>query len=193
MRTSLSRFLRSASASNSKLCSANPRLDNYDDGRKLRRGFTKSTSFVRNVYDRTRLIWVAVVVLSVAVLAAKQSDLSPRVLDTLDSIEIGCIIAFDVEIAIRIFAALPDWRSFFSGAANSTDLVLAFVSTIILIPPIRNSPAYPWLTVFAIARFYRFIIAIPRMRRLLVSRAFFELCTTHFDQSDYSLSRRRKY
>ena len=152
--------------------SANPRLDQYDDDRKLRRGFTRSTNFVRLAYQKTHLIWVAIVVLSVAVLAAKQSNLSPQAIHILDSIEIGCIIAFDAEIAIRIFACLPDWRSFFAGAANSTDTVLALVSTVILIPVIRDSPAYPWLTVFAIARFYRFIIAIPRMRRLLVSSMF---------------------
>ena len=148
--------------------SANPRLQRYDDSRKLHRGFTRSTSFVRKAYERTQILWVAVVVLSVAVLAAKQSNLSERTLNILDSIELGCIIAFDVEIAIRIFASLPDWRSFFTQAADVTDTLLAFFATIILIPPIRNSPAYPWLTVFAIARFYRFIIAIPRMRRLLV-------------------------
>ncbi|GAA6010255.1 hypothetical protein JCM11491_005413 [Sporobolomyces phaffii] len=146
---------------------ANPRLEVYDDDRKLRRGFTRSTSFVRTAYEKTQLFWVAVVLLSVATLAAKQSSISDRTVDILDSIQIGCLIAFDVEIAIRIFAALPAWRNFFAGAANVTDTVLAFLSTIILIPPIRNSPAYPWLTVFAIARFYRFIIAIPRMRRLL--------------------------
>lgn len=148
--------------------SANPRLQRYDDSRKLHRDFTRSTSFVRKAYERTQILWVAVVVLSVAVLAAKQSNLSERPLNILDSIELGCIIAFDVEIAIRIFASLPDWRSFFTQAADVTDTLLAFFATIILVPPIRNSPAYPWLTVFAIARFYRFIIAIPRMRRLLV-------------------------
>ncbi|GAA5898852.1 calcium channel protein CCH1 [Sporobolomyces salmoneus] len=146
---------------------ANPRLKRYDDDRKLHRGFTRSTSFVRSIYEKTHLFWVALVVLSVAALAAKQSNLSDRTLAILDSIELGCIIAFDVEIAIRVFASLPDWRTFFEGATNITDTILAFVSTIILIPPIRNSPAYPWLTVFAIARFYRFITAIPRMRRLL--------------------------
>ncbi|GAA5936330.1 calcium channel protein CCH1 [Sporobolomyces koalae] len=146
---------------------ANPRLQQYDDDRKIRRGFTRSTSFVKMLYERTRLIWVAVVALSVAVLAARQPDTSPQTFQVLNSIEIGCLIAFDVEIGIRIFASLPDWRSFFAGPANLTDTALAILSTVTLIPIIRQSPAYPWLTVFAIARFYRFILAIPRMRRLL--------------------------
>ena len=41
------------------------------------------------------------------------------------------------------------------------------MTTIIQIPIIHNSEGYPWLTIFQIARFYRVIIAIPNMRRLL--------------------------
>lgn len=43
------------------------------------------------------------------------------------------------------------------------------MTTIIQIPVIHNSSAYPWTTFFQIARFYRVIISIPRIKRLLVS------------------------
>lgn len=77
-------------------------------------------------------------------------------------------IVFDVEIFIRILAHLPDWRSFFYHGQNWLDLVLAIGSTIIQIPVIHNSTAYPWLTIFQLMRFYRVILEIPRMKPLLV-------------------------
>lgn len=78
-------------------------------------------------------------------------------------------IAFDIEIAIRIVAHLPDWRGFFVQGNNYLDLVLAIGSTLIQIPVVHNSPAYPWLTIFQLARFYRVILEIPRMKPLLLS------------------------
>jgi hypothetical protein len=47
--------------------------------------------------------------------------------------------------------------------------VLAIGSTIVLIPVIHNSPAYPWLTIFQLAQFYHVILEIPRMKPLLLS------------------------
>jgi hypothetical protein len=70
---------------------------------------------------------------------------------------------------VRFVAHLPDWRGFFIQGNNYVDLVLAIGSTIIQIPIIHNSPAYPWLTIFQLARFYRVILEIPRMRPLLLS------------------------
>jgi hypothetical protein len=70
---------------------------------------------------------------------------------------------------VRFIAHLPDWRDFFVQGHNYLDLVLAIESTIVLIPVIHNSPAYPWLTIFQLARFYRVILEIPRMKPLLLS------------------------
>jgi len=111
--------------------------------------------------------------------------------------ELVITLLFDVEILIRFLAALPDWRSFFgfsfgtrSGAgyaggvgstgsiragatpgagSNWLDLILAVGSSVIQIPVIRNSEAYPWFTIFQLARFYRVILEVPRMRPLMVS------------------------
>jgi hypothetical protein len=47
--------------------------------------------------------------------------------------------------------------------------MLAIGSTIIQIPVVHNSQAYPWLTIFQLARFYHVILEIPRMRPLLLS------------------------
>ena len=78
-------------------------------------------------------------------------------------------IVFDIEIFVRILAHLPDWRSFLYYGQNWLDLILAIGSTIIQIPVIHDSPAYPWLTIFQLTRFYRVILEIPRMKPLLVS------------------------
>lgn len=57
----------------------------------------------------------------------------------------------------------------FRESRNIADLGLCIMTTLIQIPVIHNSDAYPWFTIFQIARFYRVVIAIPRMKRLLVS------------------------
>ena len=86
----------------------------------------------------------------------------------LDKAEAGITVLFDVELIIRAAGMLPDWRSFFRKGQNWLDLVLAIGSTILLIPVVHNSGAYPWLTIFELGRFYRVILEIPRMRPLLV-------------------------
>jgi hypothetical protein len=41
------------------------------------------------------------------------------------------------------------------------DLVLTVGSTLIQLPVAHNSPAYPWLTIFQLTRFYCVILEIP--------------------------------
>ncbi|KAG9119536.1 calcium channel protein [Ceratobasidium sp. 392] len=77
-------------------------------------------------------------------------------------------MAFDVDIVWRSIGYLPHWREFFSKKNNNLDLTLAIASTIIQIPMIKDSDVYPWLTIFQLARFYRVILVIPRMRPLLL-------------------------
>ena len=82
--------------------------------------------------------------------------------------ELGFTIAFDVELIIRFIPYTPDWTDFFKSGRNATDAFLAVATTVIQIPFIRESAAYPWFTAFQLARFYRVMMAIPRVRRLLV-------------------------
>ena len=76
---------------------------------------------------------------------------------------------FDLEILWRFIATSPEWRTFFIKKRNVADLGLSLVCTAIVIPPIPNTEAYKWLTVFQLARFYRAILIVPGMRSLLVS------------------------
>lgn len=68
---------------------------------------------------------------------------------------------------IRFLVSLPDWRAFWSSAGNITDVFLAIGTSVIQIPVIRNSTVYPWLTALQLARFYRVILVVPRMKSLL--------------------------
>lgn len=86
-----------------------------------------------------------------------------------DRAELYFTLAFLVEIIIRFMAHLPDYRSFPRKASNNADSFLAVTTVIIQIPIIRDSPVYPWMTVFQLMRFYRVILVVPRMKNLLVS------------------------
>ncbi|GAA5821176.1 hypothetical protein JCM11251_004500 [Rhodosporidiobolus azoricus] len=145
-----------------------PGATKFDDDRKPHRGFTRSTALVRKIYEKTSFVWVFAALASVAIEGASEFGLSPDLSRTFALVELGLTLAFVIEIALRLFASLPDWRSFLNNRPNCVDLSLAIMTSVILIPPIHDSRAYPWLIVFQLARFYRVILFIPRMRRLLV-------------------------
>ena len=130
---------------------------------------TARRNTVREIYESIRWCWVALALASLVLQATRDVNISPTHKDILRIGELVITIAFDIEIAIRLVAHLPDWRGFFVKGTNYLDLVLAIGSTIIQLPAIRDSPAYPWLTIFQLARFYRVILEIPRMRPLLLS------------------------
>lgn len=84
-----------------------------------------------------------------------------------DNLELYFTLAFFVELAIRFMSYLPDWRAFNARASNLADSILAISTCVLQIPAIHNSAIYPWLTVLQLMRFYRVILAVPRMRKLL--------------------------
>lgn len=86
-----------------------------------------------------------------------------------DRTELYFTFAFLAEIVSRFMSYLPNYRKFARRTRNKVDTILVIVTTIIQIPVIRNSPVYPWLTVFQLMRFYRVILAVPRMKALLVN------------------------
>ncbi|CAG8456859.1 12434_t:CDS:10 [Rhizophagus irregularis] len=55
-----------------------------------------------------------------------------------------------------------------TSTKNIVDFTLAIVTCIIQLPFIKESVIYPYLTLFQILRVYRVIVAIPRLRDLLV-------------------------
>ncbi|KAG5652105.1 hypothetical protein H0H81_006278 [Sphagnurus paluster] len=136
-----------------------------DDGRKS----VRRPNLAKTIYGYTRWCWVLLALASLALQASRSVDMTPMKLLILYYGELGITFAFDVEIVLRVLATLPDWRSFFSHGNNWLDLILAVGSSIIQIPAIRDSEVYPWFTIFQLARFYRVILVIPRMKPLLLA------------------------
>lgn len=121
------------------------------------------------MYDYTRWCWVLLALASLALQASREVEMSDTHREILFYGELGITIAFDIEIIIRILATLPEWRSFWVSGRNILDLGLAIGCSIIQIPVIRRSGVYEWFTILQLARFYRVILEVPRMKPLLVS------------------------
>lgn len=133
------------------------------DGRRLAKN-----NRIKEIYESIRWCWVALALASLVLQATRNVDASPTHQTILDKGEFGLTLVFDIEIVIRAIAYLPGWRGFFARGQNWLDLTLAVGSSIIQIPAVHNSSIYPWLTIFQLARFYRVILEIPRMKPLLV-------------------------
>ncbi|KAI0050088.1 hypothetical protein FA95DRAFT_1487881 [Auriscalpium vulgare] len=124
---------------------------------------------VREVYEHIRWCWVALALASLVLQSTREVEIGQTHEAILTTGELVLTIAFDIEIVVRVVAQLPDWRSFFDRGQNWLDLILAIGSTVIQIPAIHHSGVYPWLTIFQLARFYRVILELPRMKPLLLS------------------------
>jgi len=61
------------------------------------------------------------------------------------------------------------WVQFWMSGRNRFDLFLVVATCIIQLPMIQGSSAYKYLTIFQCLRFYRLILCLPRVRRLLSS------------------------
>ena len=134
---------------------------------------------LKDYYQLTRWFWVALALASLTIQATRTVDPGPVHIRLLNTGELVFTIAFDVEIIVRFASYLPDWRDFFREGRNWLDLILAIGSTVIQIPPIRSSSAYPWLTIFQLLRFYRVILEVPRMKPLLVSQSELAMIYIH--------------
>ncbi|KAG8696198.1 calcium channel protein, partial [Ceratobasidium sp. 394] len=142
-----------------------------DEKEEQKKGWRRKAPSVLRVWYEwppVHYFWVALVLLSFGLQASKTARSSPEYLAKLDLAEFVLTMAFDVDIVWRAIGYLPHWREFFSKKNNNLDLTLAIASTIIQIPVIKRSDVYPWLTIFQLARFYRVILVMPRMRPLLL-------------------------
>lgn len=125
----------------------------------------RRTSALQRAYDKTRLFWVIVIAFGLLCQSLRSSSMSPGRERFISSAEIVVTIVLDVDIVIRIIA---NWRKFHKSRRNLFDLFLAVVTSIILLPPIRRTRAYQWLTVFQIVRAYRVVLAVPVTRKLIL-------------------------
>lgn len=123
-------------------------------------------SFLQQIYNKISWIWVVIIAFGLLSQATRSSTMSPSRETFILATEIFVTVLLDIEIIYRIVA---DIRGFWKHIHNDFDLALAVITTIILLPPIRNSgQPYAWLTVFQILRIYRVVLAIPVTRKLII-------------------------
>lgn len=122
-------------------------------------------SGLKKIYRKMSWIWVVAIAYGLLCQAFRSASMPPGREDFINTSEIVVTIFLDVEMILR-FAAQP--RVFHRKMRNLFDLGLAVITSIILIPPIRNSgQVYNWLTVFQILRVYRVVLAIPMTQKLI--------------------------
>jgi hypothetical protein len=119
----------------------------------------------KGLYDKTYWFWIVVIGYGLMCQAFRSSTMPPDREEFLDDSEMVVTLLLLIDILLR-FAV--DWRGFNLDKKNWFDLLLAVITSIMLIPPIRNSgQPYAWLTVFQLLRVYRVIIAVPVTRSLI--------------------------
>ncbi|PFH55711.1 hypothetical protein XA68_17741 [Ophiocordyceps unilateralis] len=156
--TSSFQVIREESKSSAFTVDAEPFAQSPPDER-LRRPST-----LQRLYDKTSLFWVIVIAFALVCQSSRSSTMSGARETFINLSEAIATICLDLEIIIRFTA---NWRRFHSSWRNIFDLGLAAITTVILVPPIRLSPAYLWLSVFQILRVYRIVLAIPVTRKLI--------------------------
>ncbi|CAG8737084.1 9234_t:CDS:2, partial [Acaulospora morrowiae] len=125
-------------------------------------------NFLSRLVKWTKYVWVLCIFIDVFIMAFKTADMDDETKTFINQSETIVTIILAIEIILRFCSYLPRYRFFFHFKTNNVDLVLAIVTCIIQIPVIKNSYAYNYLTIFQIARVYRVLIAIPRLRDTLI-------------------------
>lgn len=149
-------------------CRLGPVEEEPEEGWSSAAGHHLGQNHLKLRWSRTRWFWVLLALVSLVVQATTTANMSAEHKQIIDLTESVITIAFDIEIVVRIAVELPAWRNFFLEGNNLVDLIIAIGSSVIQIPVIRNSSVYPWLTVFQLARFYRVLLVVPRMKHLVV-------------------------
>jgi hypothetical protein len=122
-------------------------------------------STLQQLYMKTSWFWVIIIAFGLLSQSFRSARMPPSREAFINTAEIAVTLALDIEIGLRIIA---DIRGFHRKFHNLVDLGLAVITSIILLPPIRNSgQVYAWLTVFQILRSYRIVLYIPMTRRLI--------------------------
>ncbi|KAJ7078435.1 Ion transport protein-domain-containing protein [Mycena belliarum] len=156
-----------------------------DDGWSLAgRPAPQRSNLAAAIVRYTHWLFVALALASLALQATRTPNISAGQERLLFRAELVITAAFDVEILLRILAALPDWRAFLGVTAvkraeraegvrgpgqNWLDLGLAVGTSVIQIPAVQRSAVYPWFTILQLMRFYRVILVVPRMKPLLLA------------------------
>ncbi|KAL2137077.1 hypothetical protein VTI74DRAFT_9683 [Chaetomium olivicolor] len=122
-------------------------------------------SALQRISSKTSWFWIVVIAYGLFCQSLRSATMSESRERFINASEILVTSLLDVEIVLRLVAK---FRRFHRNPRNLFDLALAVITTVILIPPIRNSgQVYNWLTIFQILRVYRVVLAIPMTRKLI--------------------------
>ncbi|KAK4224624.1 putative calcium-channel protein [Podospora fimiseda] len=122
-------------------------------------------SRLQRLYPNTKWFWAFVILYGIFCQALRTAGMGEGKARFINSSETVVTIMLDVDILIRLAI---DFRGFHRKYRNLFDLLLAIVTTVILLPPIRNSgQVYNWLTFFQIVRVYRVVLTIPMTASLI--------------------------
>ena len=134
----------------------------------------QKVSLLNLVVSYMKPFWIILVVVDLLCMAAKNNDMSDTELLLLLNVEMVFSLLFLFEILLRMLNQRKDMHAFFKDKMNSTDFIIAIVTCIIQIPPIRNNTlVYIWFTGFQVLRIYRLVVAVPRLRMLMVIMMYF--------------------
>lgn len=113
------------------------------------------------LYYRAEYVFVLIIACALIVQCLRSSHMDDDRAHFLYRCEAAFTCIFLAEIIIRFVLYLPHWRVFFKSKMNAFDLVLAIITSIIILNPVKErlGHGYYWLTVFQIARFYRVVLA----------------------------------
>jgi hypothetical protein len=157
--TSSFQVIREESKSSAFTADQEPSLHAHSD-EPLRR-----VSSLQRMYEKTSWFWIIIIAFALVTQACRSSTMDDSRGKFIDIAQIAATLLLDVEMILR-FAI--NWRNFHRSWQNLFDLTLAVVTTIILLPPIKATRAYEWLTVFQILRAYRIVLVIPVTRTLIL-------------------------
>lgn len=125
----------------------------------------KNKNMLKIRFEKTSLFWILTIAYGILCQTIRSSDMSSFVEMFIDTSETVVTLLLLVEIIIRFTV---ERREFFLKNRNLIDLGLAIITTVMLIPPIRNSGRlYASLSIFQILRIYRIIIAVPFTHSML--------------------------
>ncbi|KAF2430502.1 hypothetical protein EJ08DRAFT_235692 [Tothia fuscella] len=124
-------------------------------------------STVKRIYDKSRWFWIALIAFGLVVQCLRSATMGKAREHFIENVETFITFVLLLEIVLRF---MTDWRHFFRSKRNIADLALAVITSIIQLPPIRNSgQPYAWLTIFQILRVYRVVLAVPITRDLIMT------------------------
>ncbi|EAA34496.3 hypothetical protein GE21DRAFT_967 [Neurospora crassa] len=122
-------------------------------------------TLLQRIYNRTKPLWILIIAFGLLAQSLRSARMKSDRERFVNIAEPVVTLLLDVEIIIRLAA---DIRGFHRRKRNLVDLGLAVATSIILVPPIRNSgQVYNWLTAFQILRVYRLVMVIPMTRKLI--------------------------